>query len=85
LLGEAKYILIKGKILYIIKAGVLYEENIEDKNVRLDYWDTTRMRYIKAFSIQVFSKDGNFQKLPDYIEKLYAESMSIFNTMRINN
>ena len=27
---------------------------------------------------------ANFQKMPDYIEKLYAESMRIFNTMVIN-
>jgi hypothetical protein len=28
---------------------------------------------------------ANFQKMPDYIEELYAKSMRILNTMKINN
>jgi len=34
---------------------------IEGEYVRLDDWDTTTLRYIKSFEIQVFRKDGNFQ------------------------
>jgi len=35
---------------------------IEDKNVRLDMWDTTKLKYIKAFTVKIFRKDGNYEE-----------------------
>jgi hypothetical protein len=35
---------------------------IEGEYVRLDNWDTTKLRYIKAFTVKIFRKDGNYEE-----------------------